>query len=111
MQLEFVQLPVFDKTMAKLGISDDELRGMQQLILDQPGIGDEIPGSGGIIKLRIPLRSRGQGKRGGARLIYFWLRRENLVYLLFVYPKSAQENLTPEQLRLAQQLVEAIKRE
>lgn len=109
MHLEFVHLPAFDKTMSRLGVTDDELREMQQLILDRPGIGDEIPGSGGVIKLRVALRER--GKRGGARLIYFWLRRESLVYLLFMYPKSAQENLTPDQLRMVRQMVEDIKRE
>ena len=109
MQLEFVHLPAFDRTLARLGITDDELREMQQQILDRPGIGAEIPGTGGVIKLRVALR--GRGKRGGARLLYFWLRRGSLIYLLFIYPKRVQENLTPDQLRQIRRMVDDITRE
>lgn len=57
--------------------------------------------------MRIQLN--GHGKSGGGRVIYLdVLKREDL-YLLFAYPKSVQENLTPEQTKIVRQLVEDIK--
>jgi hypothetical protein len=47
----------------------------------------------------------GRGKRGGARLIYYWEPSEELFYMLYVYPKNVQENLTPAQVRILRRLV------
>jgi hypothetical protein len=45
------------------------------------------------------------GTRGGLRVLYFWHPRTAIVYLLLVYPKSRQEDLTPAQLRRLRQIV------
>jgi hypothetical protein len=50
----------------------------------------------------------GRGKRGGARIIYYWWTRASRVYLVLAYPKNVQDNLTPAQ---AKRLAEAIQRE
>jgi hypothetical protein len=47
----------------------------------------------------------GRGKRGGVRLIYYWEPSEELFYMLYVYPKNVQENLTPAQVRILRRLV------
>ena len=36
----------------------------------------------------------GRGKRGGSRVIYYWLAKENHIYLLTVYAKGAKDDLT-----------------
>ncbi|WP_363211775.1 type II toxin-antitoxin system RelE/ParE family toxin [Phenylobacterium sp.] len=38
----------------------------------------------------------GSGKRGGARVIYFYHGASRPLYLLMVYAKAQQENLSPE---------------
>lgn len=38
-------------------------------------------------------------------MIYFWDRQGDTVYMLLVYPKSEQEDLTPTQLRVLSKLV------
>ena len=65
--------------------------------------GDVIPGGGGVRKVR--WGSVGTGKRGGLRLIYYWHQSEDRIYLLFIYRKSRQEDLTWEQLRVLRKLV------
>jgi hypothetical protein len=40
------------------------------------------------------------------RLIYYWDPGEDGIYLLFLYPKNRQEDLTPEQLKLLKRIVQ-----
>ena len=47
----------------------------------------------------------GAGKRGGLRLIYYWDKDHDTIYMLFVYPKSDQEDLTSSQLKTLRKLV------
>jgi hypothetical protein len=63
-----------------------------------------IPGSGGLRKLRWSLRNK--GKRGGLRVIYYWEPAAELIYLLFLYPKNQQEDLSPDQLKLLRRIIQ-----
>lgn len=60
-----------------------------------PLSGDEIPGTGGVRKVRFAARSK--GKSGGVRVIYYFFDEENPLYAIFLYGKNEQANLTPEQ--------------
>ena len=60
-------------------------------IAANPDAGDVIPGSGGCRKVR--WTSAGQGKRGGARVIYFNASTET-IWLLIVYKKAKFDNLS-----------------
>lgn len=92
-----------------MGLTDDDLKILEQLLLENPQRGDVIQGSGGARKLRIQLDAK--GKSGGGRVIYLDVFEKEKLYLLFAYPKSVQENLTPEQRKMIQTLVDAIKKE
>ena len=70
----------------------------------QPDIGNIIPRSGGIRKLRWRLPDG--GKRGGLRVIYYWHTPDNIVYMLLIYKKSQQEDLTPSQLQTLRGVME-----
>jgi hypothetical protein len=48
------------------------------------------------------------GKRGGARVIYYYYNQSAPVYLLTVYSKSEQEDLSPAEKKVFQQVVRAI---
>lgn len=89
-----VELKVFQRKAAKL-FTDDERKDLIDYISANPFSGDEIPGTGGIRKLRF--RAKGQGKRGGARLIYFAFDSINPIYLITCYPKDKKINLTPDE--------------
>lgn len=62
-----------------------------------------IPGGGGLRKLR--WSAQGQGKRGGLRLIYYWDPSSHTCYMLYLYAKNEQGNLTPAQMKALRQLV------
>ena len=100
--MHFVETPIFTREVTEL-LSDEEYRGLQLALLFRPEQGPFIPKGGGLRKIR--WRKRGSGKRGGLRLIYFWDKDSDTVYMLFVYQKNEQEDLTPNQLRVLRKLV------
>ena len=89
-----------------MGMNDDELRILQELILADPQRGDVIPGTGGARKMRIQME--GRGKRGGARVIYVDIFEAESIYLLLAYPKNVQENLTESQKKSIRDLIAEI---
>lgn len=41
-------------------------------------------------------------------MIYYWDVEADTIYLLFLYPKNQQEDLTPAQLKLLRQIVQEV---
>lgn len=72
---------------------DVEREALVNFIARNPGAGDVIPDTGGVRKIR--WARGGAGKHGGARVIYFYRDADRPLYLLMVYAKARQENLTP----------------
>lgn len=83
--------------------SDDELRALQSRLLITPDAGDLIRGGSGLRKLR--WAAQGRGKRGGARVIYYWHVPGERIYLIYGYVKSRQEDLTPRQIAALSELM------
>lgn len=92
-----IETSVFTKQVKSL-FSDEEYRALQNYLVELPGAGDIIKGSGGIRKLR--WQSSGHGKRGGARIIYFWAKIQEKIFMLFAYPKKEISDLTKDQLSI-----------
>ena len=67
-------------------LSDEDYNKFQSRIATNPQLGALIKGGGGIRKVRIAVGSR--GKRGGARVIYYWAPRRNLILPLYAYQKN-----------------------
>jgi hypothetical protein len=61
-------------------------------IATDPSCGDEIKGTGGFRKVRIP--GRGKGKSGGYRMVTFFSGPNIPVFLIDIYSKAAKANLT-----------------
>jgi hypothetical protein len=74
-----------------------------------PTAGAVVKGTGGVRKLRIALK--GHGKRGGARLIYYYREAKGRVYLVVAYAKGRKENLTPVERATMKKLTAALERE
>ncbi len=101
--MEFIETPLFEKS--KEGIfDDDELQKIQLELLERPDAGDLIPQGKGLRKIR--WAASGRGKRGGARVIYYWISSESVIFLLLAYKKNRQENLTPKQLKTLTDLID-----
>lgn len=71
-----------------------------------PTVGDVIPGSGGVRKLRWGLE--GRGKRGGARVIYFFHDTEMPLYLFSAYAKNEREDLEQSEIKAYGKLSEIL---
>ena len=92
-----------------MGLDDDDAKKLEQLLLEDPQAGDVIEGTGGARKIRIQMENR--GKSGGARVIYVDVFRKEKLYLLLAYPKSVQDDMTPDQKKMVKKLVDMIKKE
>ena len=100
--MRFIETPIFTRVLLEL-LDDEEFRALQIALLQRPELGPIIPRSGGLRKVRWSLA--GRGKRGGLRVIYFWDEASETFYLLYLYPKNEQEDLTVRQLRVLARLV------
>lgn len=100
----FIETPTFTKHAERL-LGDDETARLQAALMHRPDQGAIIRGSGGLRKLR--WAAKGHGKRGGVRLIYYWVTVEAQVYLLLAYPKNEKEDLTADEVKLLRRLVES----
>lgn len=104
-RVELVETSVFTRQIIGL-LNDEEYRRFQSELAAHPEMGAVIRRSGGIRKVRVAVGSR--GKSGGARVIYYWVVRRNLILLLYAYPKNVATDLTPKQVA---QLAAAVKKE
>jgi mRNA-degrading endonuclease RelE of RelBE toxin-antitoxin system len=86
---------------------EEEKQALIAFLSQNPLSGDVIPGTGGVRKVRYG--TSGRGKRGGARVIYYYYDETLPLYALLVYPKNAKTDLTQDDKRAASALVEAIK--
>ena len=73
-------------------LSEAEQSAVVDLIAFDPACGDLIPGAGGLRKIRVG-RS-GSGKRGGARVIYYYYNGDFPVVLMALYAKNEKADLT-----------------
>ncbi len=109
MTREFVYTEPFRKCWKAMGLSEDDLKKLEKILLENPQLGDVIEGTGGARKIRIQIENR--GKSGGGRVIYVDVFEKEKLYFLLAYPKNVQDNLTPDQKKQVRKLVEAIKKE
>lgn len=98
-----VETPTFTRLVMEL-LDDDQYRNLQALLALRPELGWVIPGGGGLRKIRWSLA--GKGKRGGVRVIYYWVTKLEAILMLYIYPKNKKENLTPKELKVLRKIIE-----
>jgi mRNA-degrading endonuclease RelE of RelBE toxin-antitoxin system len=98
----FIETPVFTDLVER-ELDDEAYRALQLTLLLRPEQGTVIPGSGGLRKIRWAVE--GRGKRGGMRIIYFWEKTKGTCYMLFLYRKKQQGDLTAAQIRTLARVV------
>jgi hypothetical protein len=108
--LEFIEAPVFTQLLPRY-LTDDEYRELQLHLARDPEAGDVIPGSGGFRKVRWAHRRRGQGKRGGLRVIYFHFAEDMQIWFLTLYGKDEASDLTPKERQILKTHLEEEKRQ
>ncbi len=105
MELEFIETPTFTRLIVEL-LTEDEYRELQNDLLDNPEIGDLIKGGGGIRKMRFG--TTGRGKSGGIRVIYYWIKNDDQIYMLVAYPKSKKDSLSDKETAILRDLVKEL---
>lgn len=101
--MTIIETHIFTRQLRAL-LSDDEYRKLQTELVSRPDRGVVIPGSGGLRKLR--WAGSGRGKRGGVRIIYYWVSQKDAILMLFMYPKSDRDDLTSKQLKTLKGIIE-----
>lgn len=99
------ELPEFIKTSRKL-LDEDERQDLIRYLSEQPKAGDLIVGTGGVRKLRWGRGS--QGKSGGVRVIYYFHYEQMPLYLLSMFAKNEQANLSHAERNELSGLVELL---
>lgn len=105
MSVLFIETSTFTKELPR-HLDDDSYAALQALLSVHPDAGDLIRGTGGIRKIRWTMPDR--GKRGGSRVIYYWLTACDHIYLLTVYAKGVKDDLAPAEREAWRKAVEAI---
>jgi mRNA-degrading endonuclease RelE of RelBE toxin-antitoxin system len=94
--MEFIESPLFSKLISNY-LNNDEYAALQWELVLHPETGDLIPGSGGLRKMR--WGSKGHGKRGGVRIIYYFKHNQGKIWLLTLYAKNEAANIPLKILR------------
>lgn len=105
----FKEVSSFTKKWKELGLTEDDLVVLEELLLKDTKIGDVIQGTGGLRKIRIPMENI--GKRSGARVIYIDIEIKECIYLLDVYAKNEKIDLSEKEKAMLKKLVDALKEE
>jgi hypothetical protein len=100
--VRFIESSVFTASLRR-HLDDEQYRALQAALALRPEQGALIPGGAGLRKLR--WGTEGRGKRGGVRTIYYWAVADEVCYMLFVYAKNEQGDLSPTQLRALARVV------
>ena len=101
--VEFIETSIFTKLLYTY-LTDDEYLGLQAFMLKYPEAGKIVPGSGGVRKLRWSIA--GRGKRGGVRVIYYFKKQDNEIWILTIYSKSEVDIIPAHIMR---QIAEEVK--
>ncbi len=90
---------------------DDVLLEIQNDLLENPKRGPVIEGTSAVRKSRASDPTRGKGKSGGFRYMYYYIERDGQIFLLMVFNKNEQGNLTQKQKTTLSNLIRELREE
>ena len=105
----FKETSNFRKKWDSLGLTDDDLRTLQIILLKNPKTGDAIKGAGGHRKIRIPVENA--GKSNGCRVIYIDVEIKECIYFVDIYAKNEKDNLTDKEVNVLKKISTLLKEE
>ena len=111
--LEFIEFPVFTNRLRALAgdRADDVLQEIQSDLLENPERGRVIQGTAGVRKARVADPTRGKGKSGGFRYMYYYIEQDGQVFLLMIFSKNDQADLTSMQKKTLKQAILGLREE
>ena len=105
----FVELPIFRTRWKEMGLTDDDLRRLQEQLLADPKVGAVMQGTGGVRKMRFAFEKR--GKSGSVRVIYVDFEVYEKIFLITAYSKGEKDNLTDSEKKEIKQLIGTLERQ
>jgi len=103
--LEFIETPQFSKIRESY-FSDIEFHLLQLHLMNRPDAGDIMVGMNGARKLRWGFG--GRGKRGGARVIYYWITKDHQILLITAYAKNEASDISPAAKKAIKKMIEEL---
>jgi len=105
--LEFIEFPAFTNRLLALARdrADDVLLEIQSDLLENPERGPVIQGTAGVRKARVGDPTRGKGTRGGFRYMYYYIEQDGQLFLLMIFSKNEQADLTSVQRKTLKQAI------
>jgi hypothetical protein len=94
--MEFIEATAFTRYVYHY-LSEEEYLGLQNFLLQNPEAGKVVRGSGGVRKVRWAMS--GKGKSGGVRVIYYFKKQDDEIWLLTIYSKNEVESIPAHILR------------
>ncbi|MCK6453674.1 MAG: type II toxin-antitoxin system RelE/ParE family toxin [Alphaproteobacteria bacterium] len=95
--MQIIPTAPYLRRVRKLLTESERIRAEAEIAID-PEAWPVVVGTGGIRKARVRRGSR--GKSGGARIIYLYRSASGRVYLMTIYAKSEQKDLSNEEKRI-----------
>ena len=99
-------LPEFDRKWSEMGLTDKELKALQEELTISPTKGDVMQGTGGLRKIRIAFE--GRGKSGSARVCYVDFAVYERIYLITAYAKDEKDNLSKSERNEVKKLIKIL---
>jgi len=104
-----VYLLAFDEYWDELGLTDEDRRELELILLGNPQAGAVIQRTGGARKIRI--QAKGHGKSGGARVIYVDFIVKKKIYFLDIYAKGEKVDLEEDEKKAIKKLIRRLENE
>jgi hypothetical protein len=103
--LEVIEVGDFPDDAAEV-LSADEIEELKQEVACLRQLGSVIEGTGGLRKFRYG--AKGKGKRGGARVLYYYGGDHMPIFLIAIYPKSEKENISAAEKKAGRKLIQTL---
>lgn len=100
MSYNILTIPPFDRQLKRLSKKYPSLKNefvrLVEDLKDNPFQGNTLANN--CHKIRLGIKSKGKGKSGGARIIAHLHIVESKIFLLSIYDKSEQEDITDKEI-------------
>ena len=102
MTYNIIATPHFKKEIKRLVKKYYSLKNEYAILIENlqknPEYGTAI--GNGCYKIRIGITSKNKGKSGGARVITYVINEDSSIFLITIYDKSEQENISNKELAI-----------
>jgi len=101
MNYNIVAIPPFDKQVKRLAKKypslKEDLKHLADELSENPFLGKSLGNN--CYKIRINIASKSRGKSGGARVITHTFVKKQTIYLLSIYEKSSQTDISDKEVK------------